>query len=51
MRHMVNDFDWRARVLLVVLASGLACAGVHAAVTMLGVHYKPDQAFPEHDCF
>jgi hypothetical protein len=29
----------------------MSCAAANAAVTVLDVQYKPDQAFPEHECF
>lgn len=50
-RCLVNAHEARRRTWLAVLASGLACAGAQAGVALLGVQYKPDQAFPEHECF
>ncbi|MGQ9651900.1 MAG: immunoglobulin domain-containing protein [Phycisphaerae bacterium] len=36
---------------LFVLAIVVAGSAANAAVTLLGVHYKPDRAFPEYECF
>ncbi len=33
-----------------LLALCLACSAAEAAVTVLGVQYQPDQAFPAYDC-
>ncbi len=41
------------RIVAALCASGLVYTGARAtaAVAVLGVQYKADQAFPEHDCF
>ncbi len=41
----------RGAVLVVSVVLGAFCAGADGALTLLGVQYQPDQAFPEHDCF
>ncbi len=41
----------RLHILAAILASGIACTAADAALTLLGVQYQPDRAFPEHECF
>jgi hypothetical protein len=36
---------------LAILAAGIAASAASAQVTLLGVQYRPDQAFPEYECF
>lgn len=38
-------------VLMFTLAFGMAGTTADGAVTLLGTQYRPDQAFPEHECF
>ena len=38
-------------MLLAVAVIGTTCISANAAITVLGVQYQPDRAFPEHDCF
>jgi hypothetical protein len=33
------------------LVLGAICGTANAAVTLLGIQYQPDRAFPEHQCF
>jgi len=36
---------------MIVVVGGFVCAAARADVTILGVQYRPDRAFPEHECF
>jgi len=51
MRCIRKGFRGLAFVLLVTLAIGSGAPTARASVTILGIHYKADQAFPEHNCF
>jgi len=51
MRNLGKVHRCRIYILLVVLLSSMFYTTANAAVTLLGVQYKPDQAFPEHECF
>jgi hypothetical protein len=48
---MKNTFDYRMRSVLIVLASCFAVVETHAALTILSTEYKPDQVFPEWNCY
>ena len=51
MDRRVNTSRDRARAFLAALVIGLAGRGAHAAVTILGAQYQPNQMFPEYNCF
>ncbi len=48
---MMNAACRLSGVLSLALAMGIVCPEAFAQVTLLGVQYRADQAFPEHDCF
>ncbi|HSW44490.1 MAG TPA: immunoglobulin domain-containing protein [Phycisphaerae bacterium] len=48
---MPSHLPSRLQILVVILAFTAAATLAIAEVTVLGVQYKADQAFPEHDCF
>jgi hypothetical protein len=50
MRKLIKTHRWQVSVTLAVVASGLLCADVSAAVTVLGVQYQQDELFPEYNC-
>lgn len=48
---MMHQSGHRIFMLLFAWVVGLAGSAANAAVTLLGTQYKPDRAFPEHECF
>ncbi len=50
MKNMIQPSRGLLLAFLVALASGLACSGANAAVTVLGVQYQQDELFPEYNC-
>ncbi len=51
MRHAWSGGRGGVCVLLGGAILGIGCTIANGAVTLLGVQYRPDQLFPEHDCF
>ncbi len=47
----VTKHSRRWAQVLLALVIGLAGPAANAAVTLLGAQYRPDQRFPEYDCF